>query len=550
MFDCRWTGSFRPPLREVLNVDDYINLASGLAEVTYDSGAKVLLQGPCTYKIESPSSGYLKVGRLTARVGSKLPSPGTDRRLVGRGAGGEGGGAGNEELRTKKEELPAPTSSLLLPTSSFVVNTPSATVTDLGTEFGVDVDGTGTTDSLVFVGSVKVNTVVGDGQKQAGEVTLIENQSVRVERQGGKQYVVRRVEVKSDNFVRPDQIQEWLAAVREAAVKRKQEAEKPKEPEPDLTQFHKWEAFSNELRQRDDLLAYYDFQYDPNDKRDAGNHQLLRNRAKTAPGIFGRHYDGQLWGSISMGMIEGRFPGKHALKFDWFGDTVKIDIPVECKQMTLAAWVKVDQMSKPCQAILMSDGWNRRPGETHWYVRKGGAINFTVARAPWLAAESSPSDFATDGLGRWCFVAATYDSAAGKTCLYLDDKLIVQQAIDAKNGDKEPVPANIGAAMIGSWDHQNVPPADDRTFEGCMDELMIFNAALSAEEITRLFEDGLGKELASQPLGSLLKNGTGFEPSSEDAGIDNGREVPVPFVHKKQPTESQTTTENEEAAGN
>ena len=232
VFDCRWTGSFHPPRNEVLNVDDYINLASGLAEVTYDSGAKVLLQGPCTYKIESPSSGYLKVGRLTARVGSKLPSPGTDRRLVGRGAGGEGGGAGNEELGTKKEELPAPTSSILLPTSSFVVNTPTATVTDLGTEFGVDVDKQGTTDSLVFVGSVKVHTVVGDGQKQASELTLIENQSARVERQGGKQYVVRRAAVKPDGFVRPDQIQEWLAMAREAAAKRKMEAEKPKEPPP------------------------------------------------------------------------------------------------------------------------------------------------------------------------------------------------------------------------------------------------------------------------------------------------------------------------------
>ena len=38
VFNCRWTGNFHPPRNEVLNVDDYINLASGLAEVTYDSG--------------------------------------------------------------------------------------------------------------------------------------------------------------------------------------------------------------------------------------------------------------------------------------------------------------------------------------------------------------------------------------------------------------------------------------------------------------------------------------------------------------------------------
>ena len=205
VYDCRWTGNFRPPRNEVLNVDDYINLASGLAEVTYDSGAKVLLQGPCTYKIESPSSGYLKVGRLTARV------------------------KGNEELGTKKEELPAPTSSLLLPTSSFVVNTPTATVTDLGTEFGVDVDKQGATDSLVFVGSVKLETPVADGEKAGREVTLIENQSAHVEQQDGKQYVVRRDVVKPEGFVRPDQIQEWLAMAREAAAKRNEAARPSKE---------------------------------------------------------------------------------------------------------------------------------------------------------------------------------------------------------------------------------------------------------------------------------------------------------------------------------
>ena len=46
VFDCRWTGTFRPPLHEVLNVNDYINLASGLAEVTYDSGAKSSSKAP------------------------------------------------------------------------------------------------------------------------------------------------------------------------------------------------------------------------------------------------------------------------------------------------------------------------------------------------------------------------------------------------------------------------------------------------------------------------------------------------------------------------
>ena len=44
------------------------SLASGFMEITYDSGAKVILQGPCTYEVESALGGFLSVGKLTARV--------------------------------------------------------------------------------------------------------------------------------------------------------------------------------------------------------------------------------------------------------------------------------------------------------------------------------------------------------------------------------------------------------------------------------------------------------------------------------------------------
>ena len=362
-------------------------------------------------------------------------------------------------------------------------------MTDLGTEFGVDVDGVGATDSLVFVGSVKVNTVVGDGQKQAGELTLIENQSARVERQGGKQFVVRRVEVKPEGFVRPDQIQDWLAMAGEAAVAERIAAEKPKEPEEpklDFTQLHRWQTFSKELCKRDDLLAYYDFQWDPDDKRDAENHELLRNKAKTAPGIFGRHYDGQLWGAITMGMIEGRFPGKHALKFDCHDDGVRVNIPIECKQMTVAAWVNVNRLERPFAALLATDGWEK--GCVDWVITSAGTMAFdvngvTVRGGP---SQMSPPVFASDDLGQWRLVAAVCDPAAGRVAFYRDGECVGEVFTGLDSGT-----IAIGSAWIGAWDCKSVQRADsNRYFEGRMDELMIFNAALSTEELRRMYEDG------------------------------------------------------------
>ena len=42
-------------------------------EITYDTGAKVILQGPVTYEVES-NGGYLAVGKLTGKLEKKVTS--------------------------------------------------------------------------------------------------------------------------------------------------------------------------------------------------------------------------------------------------------------------------------------------------------------------------------------------------------------------------------------------------------------------------------------------------------------------------------------------
>ena len=49
-------------------------LVSGLLEITYVTGAKVILQGPTTYEVESTNGGYLAIGSLTARLEKKAAS--------------------------------------------------------------------------------------------------------------------------------------------------------------------------------------------------------------------------------------------------------------------------------------------------------------------------------------------------------------------------------------------------------------------------------------------------------------------------------------------
>ena len=64
MVDCKWNGGSR------VSLGQKFDLASGLMEITYDTGAKVILQGPVTYEVES-NGGYLAVGKLTGKLEKK-----------------------------------------------------------------------------------------------------------------------------------------------------------------------------------------------------------------------------------------------------------------------------------------------------------------------------------------------------------------------------------------------------------------------------------------------------------------------------------------------
>lgn len=156
MVDCRWRdptiGDFN---RDQVPLGRRYALDSGFLEITYHAGAKVILHGPCTYEVESKNGGYLSFGKLTARVEGKTP---------GRSA------SSNSQISTLNAQL-------------FSVRTPTAVVTDLGTEFGVEVDRSGTSRAHVFQGRIEVRRT---GGAPIRDVTALgENESVTVASGGG-----------------------------------------------------------------------------------------------------------------------------------------------------------------------------------------------------------------------------------------------------------------------------------------------------------------------------------------------------------------------------
>lgn len=107
-----------------LRVGDTIELASGLVELSFVSGAKVVLEGPARFEATAQDGCRLHAGRLTAEV--------------------------------KPDGAAA-----MAPAGLFRVTTANAVVTDLGTEFGVAFDTGGETLVRVFEGRVEL--AAGDG---------------------------------------------------------------------------------------------------------------------------------------------------------------------------------------------------------------------------------------------------------------------------------------------------------------------------------------------------------------------------------------------------
>ncbi len=108
---CVWADPAAAPFVGAFLVQGrQLRLEAGVAEVTFQRGAKVLLEGPAHFILQSSSEGKLEHGRLAAEV------PATAK--------------------------------------GFAVVTPEVTVVDLGTEFGIDVSEEGATLVHVFSGQV------------------------------------------------------------------------------------------------------------------------------------------------------------------------------------------------------------------------------------------------------------------------------------------------------------------------------------------------------------------------------------------------------------
>lgn len=380
----------------------WLQLKSGAVQIDFNSGARVIVEGPAELELISPMEARLRSGKLSARV----PEP----------------------------------------AHGFKVYTPDVTVTDLGTEFGLDREQSKPVQVEVFEGKVQV-AVDGTNQPEL----LNAGQGVQV----SSQHAEPMATINPLDFLSADEL-----ARRESVEFH--------------TRYQDWKQMDRLLDKDPATLVHLNFE----DRR-SRSHSL----ANRASGILaGTHVtvSGCNW-------AEGRWPGKGALQFSRPNDRVRLAVPGEFQSLTYVAWVRVDSLTSPWISLALVDTF--QTGETHWQIHQNGSLELSVrpvgGKAGWDHLVSRP--VMTHELGQWVQLAAVYDGNAGRMSLYLNGKQI------ASKSEKRRVPLTLGSLELGNWTPRaRRAPASYRIrdLHGCMDEFALLSRPLSGEEIRRLYDLG------------------------------------------------------------
>lgn len=239
-------------------------------------------------------------------------------------------------------------------------------------------------------------------------------------------------------------------------------------------QFDAWQKRRAEMQSDPHVNAYYDFQKRP------GAESILHGRLdSTSP------TDGAIVGCAWSG---GRWAGKDALDFKRPGDRVRVNIPGVFESMTLAAWVRVDALDNRLQGLLLTDRYE--VGSPHWQITSTGSLRLGI-RLPDRDGQLEPSGYGSPPvllakqIGVWTFVSTVYDRSRKRVQHYIngqrvsDDELIFDQAL------------KIGPADIGNWGVPFSPEQQPiRNFNGRIDELTVWNVALTAQQILEYYQAG------------------------------------------------------------
>jgi hypothetical protein len=309
----------------------------------------------------------------------------------------------------------------------FTVITPSGDAVDLGTRFGVDVPAVGDSEIHVFEGEV-IAKAAGANTEQS----LLAGQALTM---GGGTSAARNL--RSNAFIQHDELREIAHSGIEDHRARAEQA-------------------LASLREDPALIKLLDFESD-----------------HLHPGVFRT--------------VQGRWPGSRAPEFVNDGDHLKLEVGIgqTWKQLTIAAWVRLDHLGALYQSLLHSDGWDSDDfGLVHWMVTHSTTMRFAMLGNTLAPGSNESEDYpdsrtpVLSSRGRWVHLATVYDSEAKTVRFYLNGRF------DKESRQATTYPARIGSAQIGNWIQ------GERKLSGRIDEMVILGRTMDDAEVRELFDAG------------------------------------------------------------
>lgn len=314
------------------------------------------------------------------------------------------------------------------PANGFTVKAYDLAYEDIGTEFGLSVDGEKNSSELhVFDGQVNVKS--SSSQKLLKKV--FKGQAIAY--------------MDEDSY-----------------------ENKTINPEAFLTTgkigYFRWQKQAGLIKDDPDVIANFPFSGE--------DEQILENTVQGSA-VSNGVIKGARW-------VSGRWPGKKALLFDRDSDYVEIDVPVQTDELTVAMWIKIDRLDYFLSALFNSNNWDE--GDIHLQILKNSGphmdvFNSYVSRKPKRYQKSMMP------LNDWVHITGVYSSRGNY------GKIYVNGTLSFENTFKNNAVLNPGKCRLGNW--LPIPGYQpQRSYKGRIDELVIWKKALTQAEVSRLVEKG------------------------------------------------------------
>ena len=212
-------------------------------------------------------------------------------------------------------------------------------------------------------------------------------------------------------------------------------------------------------------------------------------------------YDGTAVGGVSFA------PGEVGQAFSFDGTTGFVQVPSNAalqppNALTLDAWVYPTSFGANATSIISKYESGGGQSWVLWVLNTGQVLLGVIGSADGSIYRDVETDAALS-LGTWQHVAATFDSATEAMVIYVNGVQVPTTVVPGSGTVtsiyQSNIPVLIGAIGLGS--------GEEYFWAGLIDEVNVFNRALSASEIQAIYNAGSAGKCKGQPtLSSVTPN--------------------------------------------